>query len=80
MPLTISEELLNIKKNLDELKTERAQVEGRIQEGMRRLEASFNVTTIEEAETLAAKLQKQMDELDTELESRLEELKKRIAE
>ena len=79
MGTTIAEDLLQLKRKIELAKTEKAQLEGRKQEAEARLLGEFGCKTIAEAKTLQLKLQNELAGLDSEIETGVAALTKKLA-
>jgi predicted nucleic acid-binding Zn-ribbon protein len=69
--MDIEKKLLEMKKKIDEGKTQKAQAEGKLEHLMSRLEKDFGYKTIEDAE-------KGIQEMETVIEKKEKEIEKEI--
>lgn len=73
----LSDDLMRMKEKMEKAKTEKAQVEGRLQAVMERMEKDFGCKTVEEAEKRLSQLSKEADVLQSSLQAKVTELKEK---
>lgn len=71
----IAQELLRLKNHIEKAKTEKARVEGQIQQLETQRANDFGCSTDEEAEAYIAELQAQCAQLETDIQAGLESVK-----
>lgn len=71
----IGQELLKMKKELEDLKSKRTEVQGELKGLMKRLKEEFNIKTIEEGETEIKVQEDAINELSSELQEQIDEIK-----
>jgi len=76
--MNIEQDLLNLKKKIDDNKRAMAQAEGKLEGYMARLEKEFGFSTVEEADAALTKLQKEIDRDGAKITKKIEELEERI--
>ena len=70
----VGKRLLSIKKQIDDAKIEKAQIEGAIAQNMKRLKEDFGVSTLERAKKKLDKLAEEEQELQTKLDTAIDKL------
>jgi predicted nucleic acid-binding Zn-ribbon protein len=74
----IADDLLKMKKKIDDSKIEVAQIEGSQKELMKSLKEQFGCNSIEEAEKKLEELEKETDTLEKEIDSEYKQLEKEL--
>lgn len=74
MENNLSDKLMSIKKKIDEAKTRKAQLEGKLEALMSELKSKYGVSTIEEADQKIVNLGNQIQLWEEEIEKGLKEL------
>lgn len=77
--MAIADELDKLQKEIDAAKKNAATFEGRLQESMKRLKDDFGLDSIEKAEEEASNLKEEIDSLETDVQTRLKDLKESYA-
>jgi hypothetical protein len=72
--MSITEKLLSMKEQINTAKTNKAKEEGKLEELDKRLVDEFEVTGIDEAKKLLAKMEKEMETKQTQLDKGLQKL------
>ena len=70
----IGKRLLQIKKQIDDSKIEKAQIEGAIDQNLKRLKDEFGVSTLERAKKKLDKLAEEEKELQKKLDKAVDKL------
>lgn len=73
-------DLLELKAKIDKAKTKISELNGQQKQLTNQLKDNWNVSSVEEAERLHAKMQKELKKLETELEDKLAEIQENISE
>jgi len=73
--MTISKELDGIKMRIDSAKTDYAKAKGALDEILSRMKKEFNIDTLEDAEEEIKAMKQELEELETDLESKIEKFK-----
>jgi len=68
--------LVDLKEEIGNAKLEKAKAEGSLKSSLQRLKEDFGVTTLEKAQLKLKKLQKDQEEIETEIELAIEKLEK----
>jgi septal ring factor EnvC (AmiA/AmiB activator) len=68
-------ELLQLKKEIEEAKSSISKLEGQKEYLEKELLVNFNCTSVEDAEKLLGKFQKEVEKIEKQIEEGLEELK-----
>lgn len=70
--IDISEQLLRLKQNLEKERTRQSELQGEYKSALRQLSEEFGVSSIEQAEEKLQEIQKELDELDSTIQERLQ--------
>jgi len=70
-------QLLKLKKEVDEAKTEASQLEGQKKELMKQLQEDWSCSTIEKALEKSKKMQKDIDTITVQIEEGLDQLEEK---
>lgn len=73
--MDIGQELLNLKEKIENAKTEKATVNGKLQSITERLEGEHGCTTVVQAKELVKKLQTEKEQLEDKLETGMKKLR-----
>ena len=73
-PQEIAAKVELLEQQVELAKRDKARLEGRVEELMNRLKTEFNVTTVEEAETLLAKMQQDIADNSKRIENMYSQL------
>lgn len=76
--MTTLEKVKKARKRLQDIETQKAELEGRRKQLMERLKSEFGFDTIEEADKAATKMEKDLKGKNTELFKLLQELDERM--
>jgi len=78
MDSKIADNLLKMKKKIDDSKIEVAQIEGSQKELFKSLKENFDCSSVEQAEEKLEELKKENDKLEKEIESEYKQLEKEL--
>lgn len=70
----VAKRLLGIKKQIDEAKIEKAQIEGALDQNMKRLKEEFGVSTLKKAKEKLETLKGEQEKLQTKLDKQMKKL------
>ena len=76
---TQAEELIELRRRVDEAKQQRAQAEGRLAGLMQQLESEFGCKTLAAAEALLKQLDAEQAQIEQELAAGIADVKKELA-
>ena len=72
----ITESLLDLKKEIEDAEKEAAVLEGKLESHMERLKSTWGCSSVEEAQTKITSMDKEVDELQVELEETITAIEK----
>lgn len=72
----IEQRLINLKKAIEEDKAKKAKLEGAVEELQKQLEQNYGITTVEEAEKLKKKYEKDIEKNEKEITEKFARLQK----
>ena len=73
--MNIEQELKQLESEIADCKSEKAKAEGSIETLMKRLKDEEGIDTLEEADEILKKLNKEIETLNAQIESKIKELK-----
>jgi len=71
------QDLIDIQANIEKKKTQIAELKGQKKQQLKTLKEDWNCSTIEEAEQKVQKAKKEVDQLEIEVQDKLEELQEK---